>query len=95
MLPARLRPPSKRNGTPSRAATSRYGIAFAVFTVLGRAFPRGRRWFLLLACGVAASRVLVGEHFLSDVVAGAGMGYVSSRAVLAVPRFRRLVAPAS
>lgn len=58
-------------------------LAFAVFTVLGRAFPRGRWWFYLLGCGVAASRVLVGEHFLSDVVAGAGLGYVSARAILA------------
>jgi membrane-associated phospholipid phosphatase len=69
-------------------------LAFAAFTVLGHAFPRGRWWFLLLACGVAASRVLGGEHFLSDVVAGAGLGYASARGVLALPRVRQFTAPA-
>jgi membrane-associated phospholipid phosphatase len=67
-------------------------LAFATFAVLGAAFPRGRRWFLLLACGVGASRVLMGEHFLSDVVAGAGIGYACARVVLARPRLRRLMA---
>lgn len=66
-------------------------LAFAAFAVLGRAFPRARWWFLFLACGVAASRVLMGEHFLSDVIAGAGVGYVCARAVLAVPRLHRLM----
>lgn len=65
-------------------------LAFALFTVVGRAFPRGRRWFLLLACGVAASRVLAGAHFLSDVIAGGGLGYVCARVVLALPPVRRL-----
>jgi membrane-associated phospholipid phosphatase len=67
-------------------------LAFAAFTVLGRAFPRGRWWFLLLACAVAASRVLVGEHFLSDVVAGGGVGYACARAILFVPAVRRWMA---
>lgn len=34
----------------------------------------------------------MGEHFLSDVIAGAGVGYVCARLVLAVPRVRRLMA---
>jgi membrane-associated phospholipid phosphatase len=69
-------------------------LAFAAFCVLGRAFPPARWWFLFLACGVAASRVLMGEHFLSDVVAGAGIGYSCARGVLLVPRVRRLMAHA-
>jgi undecaprenyl-diphosphatase len=70
-------------------------LAFAVAVVLGTAFPQARWWFLLLASGVAASRVLMGEHFLSDVIAGAGVGYACARAVLAVPRVRRLMAVAA
>jgi membrane-associated phospholipid phosphatase len=67
------------------------GLAFACLAVLARAFPRGRWWFLFLACGVGASRVLVGEHFLSDVIAGAGVGYACARLVLALPGTRRLM----
>jgi len=66
-------------------------LAFACFAVLSSAFPRGRWWFLFLACGVGASRVLMGEHFLSDVIAGAGVGYACARAVLGLPRVRDLM----
>jgi membrane-associated phospholipid phosphatase len=69
-------------------------LAFAAFAVLGRAFRRAKWWFLFLACGVGASRVLMGEHFLSDVVGGAGVGYACARAVLAVPRIGRFMAAA-
>jgi len=66
-------------------------LAFATFVVLAAAFPRARWWFLALACGVGASRVLMGEHFVSDVVAGAGVGYACARALLAVPRIDRIM----
>jgi len=69
---------------PSGHAT----LAFAFFVVLGAMFPRGRWWFLLLAAGTAASRVLMGEHFLSDVIAGAGVGYLCARLLLRLPRAR-------
>jgi membrane-associated phospholipid phosphatase len=36
----------------------------------------------------------MGEHFLSDVVGGAGVGYACARAVLAVPRIGRFMAAA-
>lgn len=65
-------------------------LAFACFAVLSRAFPRARWWFLFLASSVGVSRVLMGEHFLSDVIAGAGVGYACARLVLAVPRVGRL-----
>ena len=64
-------------------------MAFALFTALGAMFPRGRNWFLILALGVAASRVLIGDHFLSDAIAGGGIGYVTARVLLARPRLRR------
>jgi membrane-associated phospholipid phosphatase len=89
---ALFRPPFSGRHRDLTFPSGHAALAFAAFTVLGRAFPRGRWWFLALACGVAASRVLVGEHFLSDVVAGAGVGYLCARAVLAVPRVRRLMA---
>jgi len=70
-------------------------LAFATFVVLAAAFPRARWWFLALACGVGASRVLMGEHFVSDVVAGAGVGYACAHALLAVPRVRRVMQEAT
>jgi len=80
---ALFRPPFSGPHEDLALPSGHTSLAFAVLTVLGRAFPRGRWWFYLLACGTAASRVLVGEHFLSDVVAGAGVGYVCARVVLA------------
>ncbi|MCK6459525.1 MAG: phosphatase PAP2 family protein, partial [Planctomycetes bacterium] len=89
---ALFRPPFTGRHEDLALPSGHTGLAFAVLTVLGRAFPRGRWWFYLLACGTAASRVLVGEHFLSDVVAGGGVGYACARTVLALPGARRLVA---
>jgi len=48
-------------------------MAFAVCTVIGRVWPRARWPALLIAVGVAVSRVCL-VHFLSDVVAGALLG---------------------
>ena len=64
-------------------------LAFAAFAALAAFFPRGRWWFLILACLVGLSRMLMGEHFLSDVIAGAGVGYASGALLLAIPAIRR------
>lgn len=48
--------------------------AFAVAISLGSFFPEIMPVLLLLALNVAASRVVVGMHFLSDVLAGSAMG---------------------
>ena len=59
--------------------------AFAVAVSLSLFFPS--LWYGLLFCAisVAASRILLGMHFLSDVVAGAflgaGLGYVCAHSV--------------
>lgn len=71
-------------GFPSGHAT----LAFALFVALGVLLPRGRILFLVLATGVALSRVVMGEHFLSDVVAGAGIGYGSAVLATAPRRLR-------
>ena len=48
--------------------------AFAVALSLGSFYPEIMLVLLILAANVAISRVIVGMHFLSDVLAGAGMG---------------------
>ena len=49
-------------------------MAFAAATCLAAALPRWTVPFFLAAAAVAAERVLENAHYLSDVVAGAGLG---------------------
>ena len=76
-------------GFPSGHATQ----AFALFTALAFFLPRGRLLFLVLATGVALSRVVMGEHFLSDVVAGAGIGCGAAVLITSWPRLRAWAGP--
>jgi len=48
--------------------------AFAVAVSLGSFFPEILPVMLLLASNVAVSRVVVGMHFLTDVLVGSGLG---------------------
>jgi undecaprenyl-diphosphatase len=48
--------------------------AFAVTVPIGLSFPSTVGPLLFLACNVALSRIILGMHFLSDVVAGALIG---------------------
>ncbi|MGH6821797.1 MAG: phosphatase PAP2 family protein [Methylocella sp.] len=57
---------------PSGHATA----SFAVATVLAAKFPRWRWVILPLAIAIAASRIVRGSHFLTDVAGGAAIGYV-------------------
>jgi undecaprenyl-diphosphatase len=55
---------------PSGHATN----IFAFATVIGMLWPKGRVLLYTLAAWIAASRVLIGEHYVTDVVAGAMLG---------------------
>jgi undecaprenyl-diphosphatase len=66
------------------AATS-----FAGAVVLGALFRRGLPAFLVLAAAIAYSRVYLGVHYPSDVLAGAAVGAAVALLVLAVLRLRR------
>jgi undecaprenyl-diphosphatase len=60
--------------------------AFAVAVSLGMFYPFLLSVFLLVAICIATSRILLGMHFLSDVLAGALLGTglaLSSRAIFA------------
>jgi undecaprenyl-diphosphatase len=50
--------------------------AFAICVPLGLFYPALLAGLLLCAASVAASRVLLGMHFLSDVVAGSALGAI-------------------
>ena len=48
--------------------------AFAVATVLAIKFPRARWPILAMAVAIAASRIIRGSHYLTDVAGGAALG---------------------
>jgi undecaprenyl-diphosphatase len=48
--------------------------AFAIAVALGAFYPEMRAGLFFCAASIAASRVLLGMHFLSDVLAGAALG---------------------
>ena len=50
--------------------------AIAVATVLAAKFPRARWFILAVAVAIAASRIVRGSHYLTDVVGGAALGCV-------------------
>lgn len=55
---------------PSGHATN----IFAFATVIGMLWPKGRVLLYTLAAWIAASRVLIDEHYFTDIVAGAILG---------------------
>jgi undecaprenyl-diphosphatase len=75
-------PPSGDPSFPSDHATAAFAIAFAVFFV-SRRVGTG---FLVAATLVALSRVFVGLHYPSDVVAGVLIGAGSAWLVTAAAR---------
>ena len=62
---------------PSGHATTAFAVAFALSVI----FPKGRTVFLIGGTLVALSRVFVYAHFLSDVIAGALVAYVTVRVI--------------
>jgi undecaprenyl-diphosphatase len=48
--------------------------AFAVSVSVGLFYPELMAWLLTAAVLIAASRIILGMHFLSDVIVGSGIG---------------------
>ncbi|MDD4616609.1 MAG: phosphatase PAP2 family protein [Alphaproteobacteria bacterium] len=72
------------NGMPSGHSATAFSLAFA----LVKLYPKGSAFWLFFAVLIAASRVAVDAHFLSDVIAGSALGWVSAEAF-----FRHGIAP--
>jgi undecaprenyl-diphosphatase len=61
------------NSFPSGHATTAFALAFALIAL----WPRGRPWLIAFAVAIGVSRVMVNGHFLSDVFAGAAVGWLT------------------
>ena len=61
---------SRSHSFPSAHTATGVGLAM----LLAWLYPRGRWYFAFLAVLVGAQRVVVGAHFLSDVLVGAALG---------------------
>jgi undecaprenyl-diphosphatase len=74
-------------------------LSFATAASLSVLLPRWRWAFFAIAAAVGAERVLENAHYVSDVVAGAGMGtllgWLITRTVLAMQKANRDGAPGS
>ncbi len=80
------------NSFPSGHATTAWAVACAL-TLL---YPRLRVLWIVGAALVAASRVIIGEHYPGDVLAGAWFGVVVTLALSRTAWFREVfTAPAS
>ena len=73
-LPGAMRPDAS---FPSGHTVSAFAFAYG----MSRLFPRGRTVFVFLAAACGVSRFLGETHFLTDVLAGAWVGWESARLV--------------
>ncbi len=52
-------------------------VAFAALSILNKTYPKLKLLWILSASFVAFSRIYIGVHYLSDVVAGSLIGYLT------------------
>lgn len=57
-------------------------LAFCAVPLLSKEFPRLRYAWIILACLVGFSRLYFGFHFLSDIIAGAAIGYLIGAVII-------------
>lgn len=75
---------------PSGHTTTAMALAFA----LGLVFPKARGAFIAIAVMVAASRVILGVHWVSDTIAGTLVAWLALRAMIWIFRRTGLHLPA-
>ncbi len=63
--------------------------AFSGMAILDREFPRFKWIWILFACLVAFSRLYIGAHYLSDIMAGSIIGYAAGLAIFNIENKHR------
>ncbi|WP_413290739.1 phosphatase PAP2 family protein [Bdellovibrio sp. HCB337] len=53
-------------------------VMFTVATMMSLAFPKARVVFLAIAAFFGLTRVIIHDHFLSDICGGAAVGYIGT-----------------
>lgn len=56
-------------------------VLFVLATLMSIAWPRFKVFFLTVASALALTRVMTHQHFLSDIVLGAAVGYLGTLAL--------------
>lgn len=51
-------------------------LAFCILPFISKEFPKLKYLWIFIACLIGFSRIYFGFHFLSDFIAGAGIGYL-------------------
>ena len=57
-------------------------LAFCALPLLDKEFPKFKYFWLVLASLIAFSRVYLGVHYASDVIAGAAIGYLLGKGIV-------------
>jgi membrane-associated phospholipid phosphatase len=65
------------NSMPSGHTTTAFAVAFALMALQ----PRYARWLIAFAVAIGLSRIMVNAHYLSDVLAGAVVGTLTTLAL--------------
>ena len=84
--------PFLNGGSGSQSFPSAHAAtAFAMAVMLGSLYPRARALFFLMAVMVLGHRLHSGAHYASDILAGAGLGWLFARMCLRLAvRYRYL-----
>jgi membrane-associated phospholipid phosphatase len=78
---------ARQRSFPSGHAATAWGLAIGLSLV----FPRGWPLFTCFACLASLQRLTSGAHFASDVLAGAGIAFLSAAILLSIPALRNLL----
>jgi membrane-associated phospholipid phosphatase len=84
--------PRPNSGTKNSFPSGHTAQAFAAATFLAKEYGHKSVWYSIgaysLATGVGAMRILNDRHWLSDVVAGAGIGILTTNLVYATHKYK-------